>query len=370
MSSVTSNIADFYQYVVGVDTHAATHSYAILSAANGIVIDQTSFPTTAAGLRRAREWISRRTHGDLDAVLIAAEGTGSYGAKLSGVLSEVGYRVVEAPTPTKQRGHAKTDALDAARSTLATPVNSLRDRRAGEIHDALQVLTSARDHLNVERLRCINALTALVRTYDLGIEARKALTPKQIELIAAWRHREEPLGPRVGRAEAVHLAKRIRALDGELSQNRVALTELVEAHAPQLLQLPGIGAVTAAVVLAAWAYPGSGPRRSCLRPNRWHLPDPSILRQHSQASIEQSRRPQAEQGAEHRCPDPDAHRSRDPPLPRTAKSRRTDYQRNSPLLEALHHPPAGANYRVLTDIEASVKGHTPPTADSMGWTCF
>lgn len=108
------------------------------------------FPTTA-GLRRAREWISRRTHGDLDVVLIAAEGTGSYGAKLSGVLSEVGYRIVEAPTQTKQRGHAKTDELDAfatARSTLAMPVNSLRNRRAGEIHDALQVLTSARDHLS------------------------------------------------------------------------------------------------------------------------------------------------------------------------------------------------------------------------------
>lgn len=259
MSSVTSNIADFYQYVVGVDTHAATHSYAIVATANAAVIDQASFPTTAAGLRRARDWISRRTHGDLDSVLIAAEGTGSYGAKLSGVLSEVGYRIVEAPTPTKQRGHAKTDELDAlaaARSTLAMPVNSLRDRRAGQIHDALQVLTTARDHLNVERLRCINALTALVRTYDLGIEARKALTPKQIELIAAWRHREEPLGLRVGRAEAVRLAKRIRALDGELSQNRIALTELVDVAAPQLLQLPGVGAVTAAVVLAAWAYPG------------------------------------------------------------------------------------------------------------------
>lgn len=34
MSSVISNIADFYQYVVGVDTHAAAHSYAIVSAAS------------------------------------------------------------------------------------------------------------------------------------------------------------------------------------------------------------------------------------------------------------------------------------------------------------------------------------------------
>lgn len=259
MSSLTTSAADFYQYVVGVDTHAATHSYAIVSAPNGAAVDEASFPTTTAGLCRARDWISRRTCGDLDAVLVAAEGTGSYGAKLACVMAEAGYRVVEAPTPAKHRGRAKTDGLDAfsaARSTLSMPVSALRDRRAGEIHDALQVLSSARDHLNVERLRSINALTALVRTYDLGIDARKALSSQQIELIAAWRHREEPVGVRTARTEAVRLARRIRAFNVELSENRTVITGLVEAAAPQLLELPGVGAVTAAVVLAAWAYPG------------------------------------------------------------------------------------------------------------------
>ena len=259
MSSLTSSAADFYHYVVGVDTHAAAHTYAIVSAASGAAVDEASFPTTTAGLHRARNWVSRRTQGDLGAVLIAAEGTGSYGAKLACVLAEAGYRVVEAPTPAKHRGRAKTDGLDAlsaARSTLSMPVSSLRDRRAGEIHDALQVLSSARDHLNSERLRSINALTALVRTYALGIEARKALTPKHLALIAAWRHREEPLSAQTGRAEAVRLAQRIRVLDVELAENRAVITGLIEAEAPQLLQLPGVGAVTAAVVLAAWAYPG------------------------------------------------------------------------------------------------------------------
>lgn len=35
MSSVTSTVTDFYRYVVGVDTHAATHSCAIVTGATG-----------------------------------------------------------------------------------------------------------------------------------------------------------------------------------------------------------------------------------------------------------------------------------------------------------------------------------------------
>lgn len=182
MSSVQATVADCYQYVVGVDTHAATHSYAVIPAPAGALIDQAAFPTTAAGLRRAREWIARRTGGELDRVLIAAEGTGSYGAVLADSLGDSGYRIIEAPTPRRERGRGKTDSLDAvraARSCLVQPLAMLCDRRAGEVQVALQVLTAARDQLNADRLRCLNALTALVRSHDLGIDARRALTGRR-----------------------------------------------------------------------------------------------------------------------------------------------------------------------------------------------
>lgn len=197
MASLPPIVTDIYRYVVGVDTHAATHTYAIVAATTGALLDQATFPTTPAGLRRARDWIGRRTGGDLDGVLVAAEGTGSYGAVLGDVLEAAGYRVVEAPTPRRERGRGKTDAADAvlaARSSLATPLAQLRDRRAGDVQVALQVLTVARDQLNADRLRCINALTALVRSHDLGLDARRALTAPQIATIAGWRRREEPLG--------------------------------------------------------------------------------------------------------------------------------------------------------------------------------
>ena len=46
-------VADVYTYVVGVDTHAATHHYAIIEARTGGLIDHAEFPTHTAGLLRA-----------------------------------------------------------------------------------------------------------------------------------------------------------------------------------------------------------------------------------------------------------------------------------------------------------------------------
>lgn len=42
-------VADLYRYVVGVDTHTATHSYALVRALNGVLIDQATFPTIPWG---------------------------------------------------------------------------------------------------------------------------------------------------------------------------------------------------------------------------------------------------------------------------------------------------------------------------------
>jgi len=258
-----TSVGDEYDYVVGVDTHAATHSYAIVTAPTGALVDERTFPTTPAGVARARDWIARRTGGDVSGVLISAEGTGSYGAILGAELAQVGYRVVEAPTPRRERGRGKTDAMDAvtaARGTLAMPMSRLRDRRGagGDASEqvALQVLTTAREQLNAERVRAINALTALVRTHALGVDARRALTTTQIREIARWRRRDEETGIATARVEAVRLAARVVQLDTDLKTNRVDLTAIVEARAPELRELPCVGAITAAVIVGVWSHPG------------------------------------------------------------------------------------------------------------------
>jgi transposase len=108
-----------------------------------------------------------------------------------------------------------------------------------------------------ERTRTVNALTALLRTVDLGVDARRALPAATITTIASWRTTSAPTTTRqICRSEAIRLARRIRALDAELVANHTALNAAVTAQAPQLLEVRGVGPVVAATVLQAWSHPG------------------------------------------------------------------------------------------------------------------
>lgn len=258
-------VADSFRYVVGVDTHAATHTFTILDA-SGRIIDQQTFPTSSAGLSRAVSWLGRRVEGDLNGTLISIEGSGTYGALLAARAAAAGFRVVEAPSLRRDVTTGKDDLLDSlaiARDTLVQSLDHLRERRGGtddhaaQIRAALQVLLTAREAAVAERTRAINALHALVRSHDLGIDARRTLTQQQVRTIAGWRHRSaEPIGTATARAQATRLAGRIAELDQELAANTQQLTTLVQQQAPVLLEQHGIGPVTAAAVLTAWSHPG------------------------------------------------------------------------------------------------------------------
>jgi hypothetical protein len=64
-----------------VDTHAASHTLALITAGTGAAGPHAQFPSSPAGLRRAIAWIQRHTQ---DATtLIVIDGTGSYGAILT-----------------------------------------------------------------------------------------------------------------------------------------------------------------------------------------------------------------------------------------------------------------------------------------------
>jgi transposase len=256
-----SIVAHTYPFVIGADTHSRNHALAIL-APTGEVIDEQIFPTTKTGLARAVDWACRRTGGDLDALWVI-EGIGTYGAQLAQAVVDAGYSPAEAPRMNARahRGTGKSDPLDARRiAAAALPLDTTQLRRPREQDGpraAIRVLIGARDHMSTERTAAINALIALVRTIDLGIDARNGLAASRITIIAAWRTRTEPLAMTTARAEAVRLARRIEALDEELHTNRNTLTTLIrDTPAAGLLELPGIGPVTAAVVLAAWSHPG------------------------------------------------------------------------------------------------------------------
>jgi transposase len=46
--------SDEYEFVIGVDTHVATHSFTVVAAATGAAVDQAASPTSTGGLSRGR----------------------------------------------------------------------------------------------------------------------------------------------------------------------------------------------------------------------------------------------------------------------------------------------------------------------------
>lgn len=254
-------VAHFHRFVIGVDTHAKTHTLVIL-AASGEQVDCRQFPTTAAGLRRALDWAGRRTGGGLD-VLWAIEGIGSYGAQIADHVGQAGYQVIEAPRTDPRARHSigKSDPIDArqiAAAALATDTNQLRQpREAQGVRAALRVLATAREDMTRERTSHVNALTALLRIVDLGIDARKPLTGAQITTIAGWRTRQEPIAVATARTEAIRLAKRAADLDQQIKTNQATITALIrKTKAAPLMDKTGIGPIIAATMLIAWSHPG------------------------------------------------------------------------------------------------------------------
>lgn len=260
--TVMSIVAHSHPFIVGVDTHARNHVYAIIAAVTGELVDTKDFPTTSAGIKRAIAWAARRTGADL-AVLWVIEGAASYGAVLAGAVVTEGYQVVEAARMDARAHHGvgKSDALDSqriAKAVLPLEQTELRHPRLSDgVRGALRVLVSAREAMTSERTRAVNALTALVRVNALGLDGRKTLTGAKIAEVSRWRAREEELALSVARAEAIRLAKRVDDLDAELTNNNKQITKLVKvSEAAPLLEVKGFGPITAATCLTVWSHDG------------------------------------------------------------------------------------------------------------------
>src|SRR5699024_540029 len=136
-----------------------------------------------------------------------------------------GYQAVEAARMDARanRGVGKSDPLDARRiaaAVLPLELDRLRQpRKDAGLRAALRVLVSSRDQMTTDRTAAINALTALLRSFALGLDARRALTGTQVAEVAKWRRRAEDIALATARAEAVRLAKRIIDLDKEIAEN-------------------------------------------------------------------------------------------------------------------------------------------------------
>ncbi len=251
-------LADTIDGVIGVDTHRDTLTAAIVSPVGGI-LTQTTTSTTTQGYQQLLDVALAEVPGRR---VWAIEGTGSYGAGLGAFLHAHGERVVEAGHPKRpaRRTGAKTDAIDAVRAArealgyehLALP------RHRGD-REALRVLLGCRRNAVTARVVAINQLKALIvgACDELRAELRGVATATQIARCAGLRDRparslEHRMTVRVLRTTA----QRIQHLQAEIEELTGQLTTLVAAVAPWLVDLPGVGPVTAAQVLVSWSYAG------------------------------------------------------------------------------------------------------------------
>ena len=248
-------VSHVHPFVVGVDTHARSNALAIITSA-GELIAAEQFPTTPAAMARATAWVRRRT-GNADSVLWVIEWIATYGAGIARIAGTE-FKVVEAPRMSARANNSfgKSDPLDARRiaaAALPIEVADLRIPRQDEgARAATRVVLTGRNMMTTERTNAVNALTALLRSTNLGVDARRPLTTEQIKAIARWRRREEDIALVYARSEAVRLATRIAQLDQQLVSYLTELTTLLhKSPAAALLAEYGIGPVVAGTIFAA-----------------------------------------------------------------------------------------------------------------------
>lgn len=143
---------------------------------------------------------------------MAIEGTNSYGSTLTRALHVTDLDVCEVRPPrrTSRVGRDKSDDIDAlaaAHPVLSEQVSALLTPRAEGSRGALRILLKAREAMEHQATSDRLILNALVRTVDLGIDARKALADTQVREIGRGRiHSSYDLQSRIARSEAKRLA--------------------------------------------------------------------------------------------------------------------------------------------------------------------
>lgn len=245
-------------YVIGVDTHKASYTASAVSRA-GAELETLAVASDAFGHKKLLAFAKRIGDGPR---LWAIEGTGSFGRGLTTFLLEQGEAVAEIDRPARpaRRNGAKTDALDAtraAREALARD-HVAQPRRRGS-REALRVLVRTRTTAVRAKSVAICHLKSLIVTAPGPLRDQLRglsdvrLAPKCARLRTTLAQSPEH---RATIAAIRATARRILFLEAEAEDHASDIELLVQQLAPQLLQEPGVGPLTAAELLIAWSHRG------------------------------------------------------------------------------------------------------------------
>jgi transposase len=149
------------------------------------------------------------------------------------------------------------EAVRAAREALGHDRPAIPRRRRER--EALRVLLTTRRSATTARVAAVGQPRGADRRRSRGAAGRAARPPTSRQMASCAGLRERPtrsLEHRVTVRALRATAERIQFLHTEAEQLQAELTVLVRAVAPWLLEVPGVGALSAAQVLVSWSHAG------------------------------------------------------------------------------------------------------------------
>lgn len=245
--------------VIGVDTHRDTLAAAVVTPV-GAVVAEHQVSASADGYRTLLEFGHAHSPGTRS---WAVEGAGSYGAGLSVFLSEHCEQVVEVARPKAastssgtpkrrdRRGPRRPRSPQPRAPEHATQAREPRSPPCADQHPGQRAVTA--------RTWAINHLKALIVSApeELPAELRGKTSDAQITYCAALRPRpSRDLEHRATVRVLRSTTQRILMLRQEADELEAEIQPLVTAMQPQLLDLPGVGPISAAQILISWSHPG------------------------------------------------------------------------------------------------------------------
>ncbi len=235
---------------IGVDPHKLSATIEVVDE-HETVLATGRFSTDKAGYAAMRKTVS----GWPERVW-AVEGSNGAGRPLAQRLLADGEHVVDVPAKLSARarlfdtGHnRKTDAHDAhAVAAVAVRTKGLRVLSYDVELEVLRMLADRREELARTRIQTVNRLQRLLSELTPG-KAKKDITTGQAKAILASVRPRDLAGKTRRRRAAEQLAELV-AVEKKIKTLTKELKEMVLARGSALMDLPGVGPVVAARILA------------------------------------------------------------------------------------------------------------------------
>ena len=267
---------------VGIDVHKDTHCAVAVDTAGRQVGKDRTFRATDAGHRQLLRWALNEFGQEVE---FAVEDCRHVSTRLERALLAAGQTSVRVPpklmalTRTSARTRGKSDPIDAlaiARASVANP--DLPRAEHTHISRDVKLLVDHREDLVRNRTAIQSRLRWLLHELDPSIDPRprqldstKELDRVQQLLLAV----PETFETAVVRRIALEQLTDIRVLTERANALEKELAVLVKAQAPQLLDVPGCGTLTAAKLIGETANAGRFRSEACFAMHAGAAPIPA-----------------------------------------------------------------------------------------------